>query len=73
MLAQDQATSVVWGMPGAVVEAGVADRVLPIQQVAAEIMRTVGCAAPSSQSTMRVDGRVGTATNPVSGPGEVAA
>jgi hypothetical protein len=63
-------------MPGAVVEAGVADRVLPIQQVAAEIMRTVGCAAPSSpssQSTMRVDGRVGTATNPVSGPGEVAA
>jgi two-component system chemotaxis response regulator CheB len=73
VLAQDQATSVVWGMPGAVVDAGVADRVLPIQQVAAEIMRTVGCAAPSSQSTMRVDGRVGTATNPVSGPGEVAA
>jgi two-component system, chemotaxis family, protein-glutamate methylesterase/glutaminase len=73
VIAQDQATSVVWGMPGAVVEAGVADRVLPIQQVATEIMRIVGCAATPSQSPMRVDGRVGTAVNPVSGPGEVAA
>ncbi len=73
VIAQDQATSVVWGMPGAVVEAGVADRVLPIQQIAAEIMRTVGCAAPLVQSPMRMEGRIGTAVNPVSGPGEVAA
>ena len=31
--AQDEASSVVWGMPGAVVEAGLADLVLPIQDV----------------------------------------
>lgn len=31
--AQDEATCVVWGMPGAVVEAGLADQVLPIQDI----------------------------------------
>lgn len=41
ILAQDQASSVVWGMPGYVVEAGLADRVLPLPQVAAEILRRV--------------------------------
>ena len=30
VLAQDQASSVVWGMPGAVVGAGLADTVLPL-------------------------------------------
>jgi two-component system chemotaxis response regulator CheB len=39
ILAQDEASSVVWGMPGAVVNAGFADRVLPLDQVAPEIMR----------------------------------
>lgn len=34
MLAQDEATSVVWGMPGAVVTAGFAHRVLPLDDVA---------------------------------------
>lgn len=38
-LVQDEATSVVWGMPGAVVEAGLADRVLPLDQIPAEILR----------------------------------
>jgi two-component system chemotaxis response regulator CheB len=33
--AQDEASSVVWGMPGAVAEAGLADAVLPITDVAA--------------------------------------
>lgn len=41
VLAQDEATSVVWGMPGAVVGAGAADRVLPLDQVVPEILRTV--------------------------------
>ncbi|MGE0810641.1 MAG: chemotaxis response regulator protein-glutamate methylesterase [Immundisolibacter sp.] len=31
--AQDEATSVVWGMPGAVVQAGVAQRVLPLADI----------------------------------------
>jgi two-component system chemotaxis response regulator CheB len=42
ILAQDEATSVVWGMPGAVVNAGLADRVLPLDQVMPEILRIVG-------------------------------
>lgn len=39
VIAQDEATSVVWGMPGAVVEAGLADRVVGLEQVAPEIMK----------------------------------
>jgi two-component system, chemotaxis family, protein-glutamate methylesterase/glutaminase len=42
ILAQDEATSVVWGMPGFVARAGLADRVLPISQVAGEIVQRVG-------------------------------
>jgi len=37
-LVQDEATSVVWGMPGAVVQAGLADKVLPLNQIAEEIV-----------------------------------
>ncbi len=32
-IAQDQATSVVWGMPGAAVQMQAADRVLPVDQI----------------------------------------
>jgi two-component system chemotaxis response regulator CheB len=39
VLAQDHASSVVWGMPGAVVNAGLADRVLPLDQIVPEILR----------------------------------
>ena len=42
ILAQDETTSVVWGMPGAVANAGLADRVLPLDQVVPEILRLVG-------------------------------
>jgi two-component system chemotaxis response regulator CheB len=41
ILAQDEATSVVWGMPRAVAEAGLAKRVLPLKAIAAELMRHV--------------------------------
>ena len=41
ILAQDEATSVVWGMPGFVVRAGLADKVLPLPQIASEIVRRV--------------------------------
>jgi len=40
-LVQDEESSVVWGMPGFVARAGLADRVLPLNQVAAEIVRRV--------------------------------
>jgi two-component system chemotaxis response regulator CheB len=42
VLAQDQATSAVWGMPGAVAQAGLAHRVLPLNAIAPEILRLIG-------------------------------
>ncbi|MFC7494286.1 MULTISPECIES: protein-glutamate methylesterase/protein-glutamine glutaminase [unclassified Nocardioides] len=41
VIAQDQATSVVWGMPGAVTTAGLAERVLPLGDIPLEITRRV--------------------------------
>ena len=41
-LVQDQASSVVWGMPGAVAEAGLADGVFPLSALGAEIVRLAG-------------------------------
>jgi two-component system chemotaxis response regulator CheB len=41
VIAQDEATSVVWGMPGAVVRAGLADAELPLLSVVDEIMTRV--------------------------------
>lgn len=41
VIAQDEATSVVWGMPGFVARAGLADRVLPLGMIPAEIVRRV--------------------------------
>lgn len=41
VLAQDQASSVVWGMPGAVVAAGQADHVLPLSRIAGELLQGV--------------------------------
>ncbi len=39
VLAQDQATSTVWGMPGAVVNSGLANKILPLDAIAPEILR----------------------------------
>jgi len=41
ILAQDEASSVVWGMPGFVAQAGLADRIMPLAEIAAEICRRV--------------------------------
>jgi two-component system chemotaxis response regulator CheB len=41
VLAQDEASSVVWGMPGFVANAGLADKVLPLDQLGMEIVRRV--------------------------------
>ena len=38
VLAQDEASSVVWGMPGIVARAGMADRVVPLDEMASEIV-----------------------------------
>jgi len=39
ILAQDEPTSVVWGMPGAVAGAGLADKILRLQDIPAELAR----------------------------------
>ena len=58
ILAQDEATSAVWGMPGAVTNAGLAQRVLPIQAIAPEILRLTGPEPARSQSASRIDGLI---------------
>ncbi len=42
VIAQDEATSVVWGMPGVVARAGLADCILPLDAVVPEILRQTG-------------------------------
>ena len=39
VIAQDEASSVVWGMPGAAAQAGVCSAVLPLDQIPAKITR----------------------------------
>ncbi len=46
LIAQDEATSVVWGMPGAVAKAGLCSAVLPLDEIAPFLLRHVG-RAPS--------------------------
>ena len=41
VVAQDEATSVVWGMPGAVCGAGLADEVLPLDRIAPYLLDRV--------------------------------
>jgi two-component system chemotaxis response regulator CheB len=42
VLAQDEASSTVWGMPGAVANAGLAHSVLPLHAIVPEILRIAG-------------------------------
>ncbi len=51
VLAQDQATSTVWGMPGAVTQAGLAYKALPLPAIAPEILRVAGRALPAPVAT----------------------
>jgi two-component system chemotaxis response regulator CheB len=39
VFAQDETTSVVWGMPGAVSQAGLANKIIPLDRIADEIVR----------------------------------
>ncbi|QQR80347.1 MAG: chemotaxis response regulator protein-glutamate methylesterase [Deltaproteobacteria bacterium] len=40
-IVQDEASSVVWGMPGFVAKAGLAEKVLPLDQIIPEVVRRV--------------------------------
>jgi two-component system chemotaxis response regulator CheB len=41
VICQDEATSVVWGMPGAAVAAGLADQVLPLDSIPDAVARLI--------------------------------
>lgn len=47
VLVQDEATSVVWGMPGAVVHAGLADEILPLDQLPGRLVAALAYAVRS--------------------------
>lgn len=51
VVVQDQATSVVWGMPGAVAGAGLAERILPLAALGPEILRRLPAARPMPTPT----------------------
>jgi two-component system, chemotaxis family, protein-glutamate methylesterase/glutaminase len=53
VVAQDEATSVVWGMPGAVVGAGLAHRVLPLDRVATDMVTVAARARTSALAGAR--------------------
>jgi two-component system chemotaxis response regulator CheB len=59
VFAQDRETSAVWGMPGSVVEAGLADRVLPLDRMADAIAAWVSRPAAAA---------VGVGAQPRTGP-----
>lgn len=42
MIAQDEATSIVWGMPGAIAQAGLCAQVLPLPEIAPAILTAFG-------------------------------
>jgi two-component system, chemotaxis family, protein-glutamate methylesterase/glutaminase len=48
ILAQDEATSAVWGMPGSVVQEGLAHHILPLCTIASEIVRLTAKAHTSA-------------------------
>jgi two-component system, chemotaxis family, protein-glutamate methylesterase/glutaminase len=47
-IAQDEASSVVWGMPGAAVKLGAVDEILPLDKVAEAVMRLAEVAGAQS-------------------------
>ena len=50
IIVQDEASSVVWGMPGFVVRAGLADQILPLSALGPEIIRACGTIAEPPRS-----------------------
>lgn len=52
VIVQDEASSVVWGMPGFVARAGLASQVMPIDQLGGEIQRRVALGAPRAVGAM---------------------
>jgi two-component system chemotaxis response regulator CheB len=53
IVVQDEASSVVWGMPGAVARAGLANAVLPQYLIADEIIRRVTSSRSRTSLSLR--------------------
>jgi len=53
VLAQDQPTSTVWGMPGAVANAGLAHKVLPLEMIGPEICRIASRTPTDARGLLR--------------------
>ncbi len=51
LIAQDEATSVVWGMPGAVAAAGLCAAVLPLGEIGPQVQRLALKGAPRAQGS----------------------
>lgn len=58
IISQDEETSVVWGMPGFVAKAGLSHQVLPLNEIAAEILRRVRKDRPCAQSSRVTPSRI---------------
>ena len=56
VIVQDQASSVVWGMPGAVSQAGFADEVLPLERIPEAIVRHLSAVPSVRLSTATLSG-----------------
>jgi len=50
IIAQDSATSVIWGMPGAVANAGLANKILPLDAIPGEILRVAAATTPRPEA-----------------------
>jgi len=56
VIVQDQATSVVWGMPGAISQAGLADEVLPLERMPEAITRRLAGVGTARTATTLTGG-----------------
>src|SRR5205814_7430777 len=61
ILVQNEASSVVWGMPGMVVEAGLADKTLSLDQLGTEILSRTTERRDSTSVSLRAAGPNSTA------------
>jgi two-component system chemotaxis response regulator CheB len=49
VIVQDEATSIVWGMPARVAEAGLAEKILPLKEIADELRRRADAVARATE------------------------
>jgi two-component system chemotaxis response regulator CheB len=55
IVVQDEATSVVWGMPGSIASLGLAEKICPLQELAPEIIRRVARNKADGRSATRIN------------------